>query len=362
MNIIYIHRANFNKRPPVISCVLNLLSLNHNVVLITTGITNRLRDELETKGAQIIIVPYKMHNNFFELITHTIKYRNQIKKILKRFKMNNYVLWIEGNYTIGSLFGIINNYSYILQIQELHKNKIEFHLIKQVIHKALIVFMPEYNRAFLYKVFFKLKDIPTILPNKPYFIPSTEEMNILKNKYSDIIRSIEGRKIILYQGGLSKERDSSPFIKAISKLENKYVLILMGKDYGVMEQYKSLDRNIIHIPFISAPDYLVITSLAYIGIVTYVPDSLNTIYCAPNKIFEYSAFSIPIIANDIPGLKYPIQQFSNGIIIDDKDYNSIISAIKTIENNYYNFSISSRNFYDSIDNKKIIENALNNIP
>ena len=49
-----------------------------------------------------------------------------------------------------------------------------------------------------------------------------------------------------------------------------------------------------------------ITSYARIGINFYRPNCLNKAFCAPNKIYEFSGFGIPIIGNDIPGLKNTI--------------------------------------------------------
>ena len=95
-------------------------------------------------------------------------------------------------------------------------------------------------------------------------------------------------------------------MKEIDK-NNEYLFVFLGRDLsGYVENLKKQGYNVEHIPFTPAPDYLYFTSRAYIGIVNYADNCLNNIYCAPNKIYEYSAFGVPMLANDIPGLRYTV--------------------------------------------------------
>ncbi|HHX70389.1 MAG TPA: glycosyltransferase family 4 protein [Gallicola sp.] len=361
MKIVYIHRASFEKRPPVISTVINLLKLRHKVILITTNITPDLKFYIENLGGVVEIAPYTIKHNKFKVLITLFDYRKKVANILKKYDPKNHVLWIEGNYTILALQGMIDRYKYIFQIQELHKNKLQFYSIKRYISKALLVFMPEYNRAYFYKILFKLKSLPIVLPNKPYFVPSTNELNKLRLKYSNYISLFEDKKIILYQGLISEERDLSPFMKAFNKLDSSYSVVLLGKDYGVLEQYKKLCPRLIHIPYINAPDYLLFTSMAYIGIVTYVGDTLNNAYCAPNKIFEYSAFSVPMIGNSIPGLKYAFLEYDLGEIVIENNENSILEAINKISFRYSDYSKNANRLYNEVDNKETVKVELNKI-
>jgi glycosyltransferase involved in cell wall biosynthesis len=335
-----------------------LLALKHDVTIITNNINDTLKNKIFSLGGDVKIAHYKMHRNKFKAILATFLYRLRVKKILNEFKNQQCLLWVEGNYTILSLYGIINKFKYILQIQELHKNIIEYLAIKKYISNATIVFMPEYNRAFFFKILFKLESLPIVLHNKPEFIPSSAEIESLKYKYCSYLKFFKNKKILLYQGGLSTERDLSPFLRAINKLDDSYGVIFLGQDYGVIDRYKKLCSRLVHIPYVSAPDYLVFTSMAYIGIVTYVGDTLNNAYCAPNKIFEYSAFSIPMIGNDIPGLRYPFLEYNIGVIVNINDESSIRSAIEMVERNYSKFSKQSSLYYKKINNQETLKNAL----
>lgn len=118
--------------------------------------------------------------------------------------------------------------------------------------------------------------------------------------------------------------------------------------------------NTINIDYIPAPLHLEITSNAYIGLLFYNPDSLNKAFCAPNKIFEYSCFGLPIIGNDIPGLKNTIGNAGAGICTEFS-YERIKEALETIVKNYDEFSANSLRFYSSVDNtvtmKKIVSDV-----
>jgi glycosyltransferase involved in cell wall biosynthesis len=219
--------------------------------------------------------------------------------------------------------------------------------------------MPEYNRTVLYQIWFKLKQRPIVLANKPYFIPTKESLEQLKEKYQDKISLFRNKKIILYQGLISKERDLSNYIQAIKKIKGEYQLVLLGHDYGMLQQYLEIDPELIHIDFIPAPDYLLFTSLAHIGIVTYDPYKLNSAYCAPNKIYEYAAFSLPMLGNDVPGLKNIFEQYKIGVIIKENDENSILNGILEISNHLEKYKLLARKFYEAIDNTTIINDILN---
>ena len=94
---------------------------------------------------------------------------------------------------------------------------------------------------------------------------------------------------------------------------------------------------------------MVFTSHAHIGILTYDPLSLNCAYCAPNKIFEYSKYGLPVLGNDIPGLRREIEGSRFGAIVDEKIEESIVEGIKKIEDNYETFSQNAISYYEGTD-------------
>lgn len=363
MHIIYIHKDRFAKRPPVISALLILNDLGHKVTLIDEEVSDYWKEALRKRSISFYETATTIHGGTVSKLLSYHRFRKKVLEILGHVIEDKYqtIVWVEGAQTIVALGKKLNDYRHILQIQELHeKSKRQLKAIAQVIHSAEVVFMPEYNRTVLYQVWFKLKKRPVLLPNKPYFLPTKDELSEYREKYPEQVELFKKYKAVLYQGHIHPERDLTAFVKASKKFPKDYRLVLMGKDHGDLSRYKEINPSIIHIDFIPAPEYLLFTSLCHIGVVTYSPCELNTAYCAPNKIYEYAAFGKPMIGNDVPGLQI-VKSSNAGLLIDEQNINSIVEAIEKIEINYNKYSNGAKELFRMYDNKDIIRNALNHM-
>lgn len=318
MNIVIIHRNIFQNRPPLISLVKSMVNFGVIPSVITTGLNDEYRAIFKENGINYHIVPFDLTRDRFSSYKNFIngkKWGNEVNKLLSHFSPKDTLLWIEGNYTFTTLnTNLVNSYKHVLQIQEMFDDPgLKGYLYKKVIaslsRSAEAVIVPEYNRAFFCKLQFGLKQLPFILPNKPAFVLSEDELLRLHAKYSKYDILFE-KKVILYQGIISSSRsDYVTVLEALKQIDvnNEYLFVFLGRDEnGYVDKLKKMGYCVEHIPFIPAPEYLYFTSKAYIGIVNYVDNCLNNIYCAPNKIYEYSAYGVPILANDIPGLRYTI--------------------------------------------------------
>ena len=360
MNIIVINKEIFQNRPPVISTLLTLSDLGHHVTLITVEINDYWKNELNKRNVSVFIVPDVKNRNKINKVIEYYKFKRKTFMILSDIitDKNNTFLWVIGGNTIWCLGDKLLDFRLILQIQELHENDNSYlKLFNKIINHAECVFVPEYNRACIFQVWFRMKKRPIVLPNKPYFIDRVDTSALKQYISNSLLEELNQKKIILFQGQIVGYRDLSCFIKAAKEI-GRYQVVLLGRHYdGMLKKYQMIDSNIIHISHIPAPTYLAITQMAYICLLTYEPAQLNNIYCAPNKIFEYGAFGKPMIANDLPGLSI-LKQFQAGILVDDKDVENIKRAYTEIETNYQNFSEGATNLYNSVDNKSTIFKAL----
>ena len=367
MNIIIINKEIFQNRPPVISTLLTLSDLGHNVTLITVEINDYWSSELQKKNISFYVVSEKKNANRIAKVFEYLNFKNQVFKYLTKKGINNdnALLWVIGGNTIFSLGDSLNKYRYVLQIQELHENdKHYLRAFSKVINNAELVFMNEYNRTILYQIWFKMKKRAIVLPNKPFFLPNKKDIQNhilprIKQQYEEEIELFKTKKVILFQGWYGKpDRDLTAFVQAIKELGDDYRMAILGRYNKNLDEYRAIDPNIIHIDFIPAPDYLVFTSLAYIGIVSYNPNSLNNAYCAPNKIWEYSTFSLPMLCNDIPGLKYTVEYSGAGICVDENNTKAIFEAILQIDMDYYKYSNNATQMNNNFNNVEIIRNAM----
>jgi glycosyltransferase involved in cell wall biosynthesis len=171
----------------------------------------------------------------------------------------------------------------------------------------------------------------------------------------------------LYQGIFNyPERRLDEVCKSIDFLDDDYVLCIMGPEDNNKDRLSLLysSERVFFLPYLPPPHYLEITKLATIGVMVYfsIPGSLdqciNTLYCAPNKLYEYSAFGIPMISNNVPALSDALKSHNAGICIEPFDPESIANGIKEIMTNYSTYSCGSSNLYDSIDIRKTINSIL----
>lgn len=211
----------------------------------------------------------------------------------------------------------------------------------------------EENRAWLAKCNFNLKELPIVLPNKMWKLFDEDSLDTL------LPQQMKEKKIILYQGIIHKERPIDALCEVVSNMPD-FCLLIMGHESSYSKDLLKRYSNVHYLPFITPPRHLAITKQAYIGIVVYDGDnSLNCAYCAPNKIWEYSMFEIPMLYNNIPGLKNTIGAYNAGELVSLTDKESVKLAINKISDNYENYKKGSKLFYDSCHIDIIINQIIN---
>lgn len=383
MKIIFIETERFEKYPPSIS-VLNALSEINGIELHVIALepSNYLKElcqinriKLHNIGGKQLSGPDK---KIFILrkIFLFFKNRKLLWNLIGKIYTNEDLLWIHSLITLKQLGKKILSTRYIFHVYELLKEaRINYRLpypkidLNTYYNRAYKVIECEYNRAQIIKAWFDLKKTPAVIPNKLYLRQKSNtsliniENNIISSNIRKLMNSIKNKKIILFQGGLGPERPINKFIEAVGQLGNEYAMLVMTSS---KYEYDITPNNLYLCQFIPAPYHLAITKMAYIGILCYkaskkgygIYDTLNSIYCAPNKLYEYSEFGLPMIGNDIPGLTYTIEQYNMGVCVDETDTDSIKQGIITIEKNYNLMKENSKKFYNDVDIKMIIQNEI----
>lgn len=379
MKIIVFQPEDLNSLPPSIT-LLKILSENHNVIFVS-------------KSANTEYISFLNHNkiNFYFRI-NKIRYRYGIfpslienfinNCLIRRYINYNYrteesIIWTTTDSGALILSNLLIGKKNVLQLMELiQKEKISLNTpfsvrksIKNIALASGAVVVPEYNRAHILKAWWNLKKLPFILPNKPAYHPLKRELKITNIDAEKIISDIKktGKKIILYQGALNEQRNLFPFIDFVSKSGGNYALVIMGPFNQFTQRYIEKGENIFFIPWISAPQHLEVTSWAAIGILSYLPvqmgdlSVLNAVYCAPNKIFEYSGFGIPFISNDCPGITSVILNNNIGAVVNFDNIKSIEDGISKIESNYIEFSLNAIKYFNSINMYSIINDILESV-
>ncbi|WP_161992889.1 glycosyltransferase [Aureimonas leprariae] len=138
--------------------------------------------------------------------------------------------------------------------------------------------------------------------------------------------------LFLYQGWLSAERNLEPMIEATARQRDGVKLVVVG--YGEYEaslhrlaaEVGAADR-VIFLGRIENEVLSEITSLCDVGIVPYrAVDEMHR-YCSPNKLFEFIAAQIPVVASDLPYLRDIVDGYSIGWLADLEKVDAFASAL-----------------------------------
>lgn len=259
------------------------------------------------------------------------------------------LLWVIHERTLDEFGAFLTGRKYIVSLYELNdQDRDLLNRLTPLLHAASEILIPEYNRACILRVWCHLNTTPTVVPNKPYSHPRTKN---IPNQYSELL---DGKKILLYQGYIQPSRKVDKICEACEE-NTGYTVVLLGKgDNNYIADLKKRYPGMIHIPFILPPEHLYVTSWARIAVVKYDFVTLNGIFCAPNKIWEYTGFGIPVLGNNIPGLEYTIGQYNAGICCDLDVTSDIKKAIFEIDKQYSTFSENATTFYNSLNIGQIL--------
>ena len=367
--------------PPTLSLIRALCDLDIQVVHLGHYSDQKQRQNLERKGAKFVeLIDYKSTDSLFKKFLLQKRFRRKVKKYLNYANITeNDFVWILNAETVCLLNDIVGKYRTIIQFYEFQNAVFNwkywlmnptYNYVK-VLHKAEKIVHCEYNRAQLCKGLYDLVNLPYVLPNKPY-IDETMLYAIpddVAAVVNEIKLKVSGKKVILYQGIFqSRERRLQEFCQAVKELPEDCVLIAMGKggkEYERLKREYECDR-ILFVPFIRPPYHLLVTEQASICVLSYFPSSetlshtVNPIYCAPNKIFEYARYGKPMISNDIPGLYYPFRIYNCGRCIKyPMTVDQVKETINEVFKHYEELSKGAVELYNSVNIKKIVADIVN---
>ena len=382
--VVFRSHLSLDKYPAIQSIMRILINLDYAVLFIGGYSEQGQKKEFEDKGVKFYPISVKPTNRFSKFFFYQ-KTGRQVMNYIKELNLcKSDILLIAESNTINChnlcQFGkLTEHYNVVFRLSESLNPNLPFLLkvlygrinVSQILNTAKAVICCEYNRAHILKGMCDLKKLPYVLPNKPFVDESLFEFipDNVKNIVDYIKKKAGCKKILLYQGVFIKERRLDEFCEAVNELSD-YVFVIMTKDSVSLREFKNkyMNDRILFVPFVNPPYHLCITRLASIGILTYVPmpndiyQVTNVLYCAPNKIFEYGMFSIPLIANDLPALQAVFNNYHAGECVDlpfSKD--EIKKAILTISSKYDIYSQGSRRYYDSVNVVEIVKRIFNNV-
>lgn len=361
MKIVYIVKSRLHFYPPCVSHIRMIKKLGYEIEVLYGTCDKKTLEILNAEKINCYKVSNLEDEYFGKLnkLKGWLKFRKGLKKLINKYDPDNTIFWFGNAETVIPMKGLIKKKKYVVSLLELlDQSKLKRQLLHGILENAIKVTCCEETRAYIVKYWYNLKELPTVFPNKPYGQITAKRISPSNEITKKIIDEIKNDDVIIYQGYIQNTEELCEIAYALKENKKHYKLVLMGIDqFNSYEKIKQVYDNTVFYSYIPAPLHLEITSYAKIGILFYRPTILNNAFCAPNKIFEYSGFGIPILGNDIPGLKNTIGTAKAGKCIELKKRN-IINAISDIEKNYEKYSKNALNFFNSIDNLELMNTFL----
>lgn len=209
------------------------------------------------------------------------------------------------------------------------------------------------------------KVIPVVvnLPNYPLkdFLPLNAEP-----------KKIHQRCELMYAGTISEDRGVLKMLDIIYKLNQNssydYFLTLAGS-FSTRKLKTKFDEKLSRLKLDSYVDYKGKVShdevkdllfKSHVGLFL-IADKERYRWSAPIKFFEYSAYGLNIVMTDLPAKRRLIEEFDNGVLVNENDIDGICDQIRNLVSNQDIFTQNSKNgmvkiqeyCWESIDHRLI---------
>ena len=363
--VIYIVKSNLHYYPPYMAQIQMLDDLGIETEVWYGSSAPKALEILAKRGIRLVPLSDKRlaKRGKLDSLQNWLNFRAEMQKHLAGVNSQDTILWfgnVESLIPVKGMLGKFHYVSTILELMDDKANALKRSLAMGLVRRADAVVACQKTRAYIMRTWWKLDTVPYVMPNKPYEVGFSRNCTPSCELTASYLRQFAGKKILLFQGILQHVQYLEQFAQALKELNSNYVFVLMGsdeRDKTLVDKVKAVYPDTVHIPYIPAPSHLEITSHAHIGIVFYKDDSLNRAYCAPNKIYEYAHFGIPMIGNRIPGLQDTVGQAHAAECID-MTAEQILLAIQKIESSYAAYSRSASQFFADTDNYAVMQNIL----
>ena len=363
--IIYILKPSVDIYPPCVSQIRIIKDLGYEIEVWFGRCGDATRSLLEANGIsmkQLRFAPDSTTSKIGKL-RNWIEFRQAVLAKMKTEDCDRVLFWFGTAESAIPLFPLNRKRRMVMSVLELMDDrKVSRFLSAHIARKCIAVTACEDNRANIMQFWWKLDSKPFVIPNKPYEIQISVNAKPSCDEVEDALRLIGDRPFVVYQGIFQNVEYISKIAHALSLRADMPLLVMMGSDRrNIVPQIKTIYKETVYIPHIQSPKHLEITSHALLGVVCYDHSSLNKLYCAPNKIFEYSKFGIPMLANDVPGLIHTVGAFKAGVCVDFNSQEEVALGIEKLLVAHKEYSNNAINFYNSVDNRETVRRLLEKV-
>jgi glycosyltransferase involved in cell wall biosynthesis len=138
--------------------------------------------------------------------------------------------------------------------------------------------------------------------------------------------------LVVYQGsGINPGRGAPELLEAMGMVDGVMLMIIGGGD--MIDEIKleagkrNLDSRVIFLPRMPWREMMRYTMCCDAGLTLDTDTCLNQRYSLPNKLFDYIAAGIPVIASPLPEVSALVSNYGCGIVLDEASPLAIADAL-----------------------------------
>jgi glycosyltransferase involved in cell wall biosynthesis len=177
---------------------------------------------------------------------------------------------------------------------------------------------------------YDLERLPTVVRNIPDLPPPRPEA--VADLRAEL--SLGDEPLAIHHGAVAVDRGGENLIRSLAHLDRGHLLFL-GASGPYAERLKGLAAGLglssrVHMrPPAPLSTLLSYTAQVDAGVTLLEDTCLNHRLALPNKVFEYIAAGIPVVASDLPELRRMIDSYGVGFTVDAADPKSIASGLRS---------------------------------
>jgi glycosyltransferase involved in cell wall biosynthesis len=139
--------------------------------------------------------------------------------------------------------------------------------------------------------------------------------------------------VVLHLGGYLPDRGLEQLVAAIA-LGNAH-LVLLGipphrSPLDAMADRLGIASRVHFVSPVASDDVVSLAASATLGVAPILPTTPNNAASLPNKVFQYMAAGLPVVASDLPQLRTIVEGSGAGRCVDSSDPQALSAAIGTI--------------------------------
>jgi glycosyltransferase involved in cell wall biosynthesis len=340
MKILMFFPGRIQHLPPLVTAAACMADSGAQVRVVALSSTTALADYLRGRGVELILLRDRHpHSRLGKALLRCQAFSRLMRE---QRKMRPDCVWHHQSHFVAwqAWFPRLASQPFTV----MHSHELTCHVWlrwkaqKALARRAQLLITPEANRALILKHLSGSKAPLSVVPNRPRAdaMPKLCGPTRTTEAFRQHGGASECRRFLVYQGAFMPGRCLEHVIRGFQLVPTKEAgLILMGGD-PVSSTYKQLsamaagDQRIAILPRITPPQHLQITAGCVGGILLYAPTTLNNIYCAPNKVFEYALFGLGMILPDSPGVTQMNHEYQLGFTCDPTDPRSIARAMTAL--------------------------------